>query len=167
MKGKFPLALSVAILCLLSVWITGMPTVAKYAPTYAVFLTWASYFTAGGGIAGLKSSLITNIAGALWGFVGIVVLMPLFSFAGDLALGVAIFIVGGAMVLEAYLPILSFVPGCFIGCATYFAVTNSALIGPEGSISVLIATVIGAIVGNLLGILSDVLANVMTKKEEA
>lgn len=165
MKGKFPLALSVAVLCFFSVWICGLDTVAPYAPTYAVFLFWASWYCAGSGVPALKSSLLCNICGSLWGFIGVMFLTPLFGFAGGLALPIAIFFVGGFMVLQSYWPPLGFVPGCFIGCATFFAVANSALIGPKGMGAVLLACVISAVVGNLLGIGSVMLADLLTKKE--
>jgi hypothetical protein len=164
MKPKVALALSVAALCLLAVWITNLAAVAPYAPTYAVFLSWASFFTAGGGKTGLKTSLITNICGSLWGYIGIVVLLPIFAFAGQFALPIAIFFVGGGMVLQSYFKPLAFVPGCFIGCSTFFAVANSALIGPGGPNAILTASVIGLVSGDLIGYLSEVWGNAMTKK---
>lgn len=166
MNGKNALTLSVASLCLLTVWFTSLESVAIYAPTYAVFLAWACFFTAGGGKNGLKTSLTTNVCGALWGYVGVSFFVPIFGFAGpSLALPIAIFFVGGGMVFQSYLKPLEFVPGCFIGCSTFFAVASSALVGPNGPNAILKAVLIGLILGNLIGFVSEWLGNLMTKEE--
>ena len=166
MSGKNALITSVAILCLVAVWATSIPSVAVLAPTYAVFLSWASFFCAGGDKKALKTSLITNVCGALWGYVGVKVLLPLFGFAGATwALPIAIFFVGGGMVAQSYWKVLEFVPGCFIGCSTFFAVANSGLVGPNGPEAILIAAGIGLIAGDIIGYISVVFANIMTKKE--
>jgi hypothetical protein len=92
------------------------------------------------------------------------VLLPALSFAGQFALPLAIFVVGGGLVLQSHISLFSFVPGCFFGCATFFAVANSGLIGSRGLTAAMVATVIGAIVGNLLGYVSEILAAALTKK---
>jgi hypothetical protein len=167
MNQKNALVTSVAILCLLTVWVTSMPSVAVLAPTYAVFLSWASFFTAGGDKKALNTSIITNVCGALWGYVGVKVFLPLFGFAGATwALPIAIFFVGGGMVAQSYWSVLAFVPGCFIGCSTFFAVANSALIGPTGLEAILLATSLGLVVGDIIGYVSVLFGNVMTKKND-
>lgn len=166
MRGKNPLITSVAALCLVAVWATSIPSIAVLAPTYAVFLAWACFFCAGGDKQALKTSTITNVCGALWGYAGVKFLLPLFGFAGATwALPVAIFFVGGGMVAQSHWKVLEFVPGCFIGCSTFFAVANSALVGPKGPEAILTAAVIGLVAGDITGYVSVKFAEVLTRKE--
>ncbi len=85
---------------------------------------------------------------------------------GGIALPVAIFFVGGGMVFQkTFWKPLEFVPGCFIGCSTFFAVANSAQIGPNGPIAMLTAAVCALIFGDIIGWSSVQFANLMTSSK--
>jgi len=165
MKFKVALSFSVALLCLVATWITGMESVASIAPTFAVFISWAAYAAAGGGKNGVISSLVTNLTGALWGYLSIVVILPVLGFAGNMALPIAIFIIGGGMIAQSLVDILAFIPGTFMGCATFFAILSSSAIGPQGPNAVLIATIGGLILGKVVGFTSDLLTNALAKND--
>jgi len=166
MNEKNALIISVVVLCFIVVLVTSIPSVAILAPTYVMFLSWASFFCAGGDRKGMSSSIITNICGALWGYVGVKFLLPLFGFVGmTLALPLAISIVAGGMIVQSRFKIFEFVPGCFIGCASFFAVANSTFIGPNGLEVILTASIIGLLAGDIIGYLSVVIVGLITKRE--
>lgn len=167
MNFKVALSFSVALLCLVATWVTGLDVIAPLAPTFAVFISWAAYAAAGGGKDGVISSLVTNLSGAFWGYLSIVVILPILGFAGTLALPIAIFIIGGGMIAQSVVDILGFIPGTFMGCATFFAILSSAAIGPQGPNAALIATIGGLILGKAVGFSSDLLTGALAKKVEA
>ncbi|HAO61193.1 MAG TPA: DUF1097 domain-containing protein [Erysipelotrichaceae bacterium] len=113
--------------------------------TFVGFLSWASFYAAGGKTKGLKDSLILNFSGVVWGFL-IVQMAGIFGpiLGATIGLSVAVVIGAGAMCWQAHLPLLGFIPGAFIGCSAYFA-TNFDFKG----------TVIALIAGAVLGYISE------------
>lgn len=90
--------------------------------TFAGFLGWSTFFAAGGGNKGLKTALITNFSGIIWGYI----MMQLSNWFAiplgeTIGLGVAVIIGASGMCLQAYWKELSFIPGAFIGSSTFFA----------------------------------------------
>ena len=123
--------------------------------SFAGFLGWATYFAAGGDIKGVKLGLCSNLSGVAWGLVttalcGIFPDVPYYFFT---------IIFAAIMCWQAHVQLLSFIPGTFIGNATYYAV--SALGGAAGF------TAFGLACGILLGLISDKSARLLTKNEEA
>jgi hypothetical protein len=113
--------------------------------TFAGFLSWASFYAAGGKVKGLKDTLILNFAGVVWGYI-MVQLASLFTpVAGASAgLGLAVGLGAAGMCWQARIPLLAFIPGAFIGCSTFFG----ANLDFSGS-------VLGLICGGLLGYASE------------
>ncbi|MDR3432865.1 MAG: DUF1097 domain-containing protein [Rouxiella aceris] len=123
--------------------------------TFAGFLSWASFYAAGGEIKGLKDSLITNSSGVFWGFVIATIVGYVSPLLGNYAgLAIAVGIGAAAMVWQARIPLFGFIPGTFIGCSTYFA-TNFDIKG----------SLIGLVLGALLGYLSQKIGKLISKKE--
>ncbi|AVF73917.1 DUF1097 domain-containing protein [Vibrio alginolyticus] len=124
--------------------------------TFAGFLSWASFYAAGGELKGLKDSLITNSSGVLWGFIIATMAGYISPFLGNYAgLAIAVGIGAAAMVWQARFPLFGFIPGTFIGCSTYFA-TNFDIKG----------SLIGLVLGALLGYLSQKGGQLIGKKEQ-
>lgn len=114
---------------------------------FAGFMAWSTFFAAGGKLSGLKSSLITNLSGVVWG----VVIMALSDFLGPSlgqlpGLGMAVAIGAAGMCLQSKFALLEYMPGTFIGCATYFG-ANFDFSG----------TVIALGIGGILGYISEAL----------
>jgi hypothetical protein len=89
--------------------------------TWAVFAAWACFFAAGGGVEGLKKSLVGTLSGVVWGvcisqLLG--VLTPMLGANAALFLILAVIVT--AMCFAGKLPLFSFIPGAFVGCAVYF-----------------------------------------------
>ena len=123
--------------------------------SFAGFLGWATYFAAGGGVKGVKLGLCSNLSGVIWGvltltFCGMFPNVPYYFFT---------IIFAAIMCWQAHAELLSFIPGTFIGNATFYAV-NALGGSPE-------FTALGLACGILLGIISDKSARLLTRGEEA
>ncbi|MDR3255343.1 MAG: DUF1097 domain-containing protein [Synergistaceae bacterium] len=110
---------------------------------FAGFLGWASYFAAGCGKDGATKALCSNLSGVLWG----VVFVWLSPFVPAQFGVVIIAILAGIMCWQANFPLLSFIPGTFIGNACFYANGNNWS-----------DTIIGLLCGIALGLASDYLA---------
>jgi len=113
------------------------------------FVSWACFYAAGGGKAGLGKTLAANLSGVVWGVV-IVAIMGLMNF--PFALGVAVVIGAFMMCAQAHIKYLAFIPGSFAGCASYF-----------GSNADWKVAAISLICGAILGYLSEIIALYLVK----
>lgn len=121
---------------------------------WAGFISWASYYAAGGKVEGLKKALASNLSGVIWAFL-------MFKGAGLLglslpvALGITIAVGAFFIVLQAKISLLSFIPGAFAGAGAYFG-------GNCNWQGVAIALVCGAV----LGYISDITGTAIMKKDK-
>jgi hypothetical protein len=139
----------------------GVPVFLQLAP-WPGFVAWACYFAVGGKKEGLCKVVVANAAGAIVAVIIILLMTPL-AFLNvipvpGLALGVAVVIGAFILCVEAHLPILSFIPGAFCGCACAFGY------GVGTDIQKLIAVILSMWLGAVLAILSDIWGNKMAKK---
>src|SRR5687768_3076765 len=75
--------------------------------TFAGFLSWASFYAAGGKIKGLKDTLILNFAGVVWGFIIVQIANALTPVAGaSAAWGIGVAIGAASMCWQARIPLL-------------------------------------------------------------
>ena len=105
-------ALAIAVGVLAAVWVKVTMTVGLF--WYVGVLGWACFYAAGGRMNGLKRTITAGIAGMFW--VGLCEFVVLSTGAMSLewvALGVAMFII----IIEAKLPLLSFIPAGLCGAA--------------------------------------------------
>ena len=122
--------------------------------TFAGFLGWSTFFAVGGGNKGLKSTLITNFSGVIWGYLMMQMSNAFTLFLGEtISLGIAVTIGACGMCLQSRFKWLGFIPGAFIGCSTFFA-TGFNL---SGSIAALI-------LGALFGYISEKGVHVLSPK---
>jgi hypothetical protein len=116
--------------------------------TFAGFLGWSSYFAAGGGKNGALNALYSNMSGVFWGIVFIVL-----SSCVPPQYGVFIIaILAAIMCWQAKIPLLSFIPGTFIGNACFYANGSNWK-----------NTAIGLLCGIGLGLASDKLARLASR----
>ncbi|GAA1904637.1 DUF1097 domain-containing protein [Lapillicoccus jejuensis] len=111
--------------------------------TWVGFAAWACYFAAGGGVTGLRNGLLSNLSGAVYGWL-VVEFISHVAFKGNLAIAVGVIAV--AMCLQAGWAPLSFIPGAFVGAASFF-----------GAQFAFWPTVTALVVGALFGFASGVL----------
>jgi hypothetical protein len=151
------LALGLAIGVLIAGW-TYLAIGVAALPVWAGIVAWGCFFAAGGKTEGLLKTIATNLSGVLWAFLALYVWnlggqgVPLLS----LLVGIAAF----AMVLQAKIPALGFIPGAFLGAAT----AVSVVVGANGT---WINTIIALVAGALLGYLSEMLAGALGPKRAA
>lgn len=143
---SFLIAVGISVGILAGIW-TGVST--QYAAlgliTYVGFLSWASFYAAGGKTKGLKDSLILNFSGVVWGWLIVWVFNFLSPTLGVIiALSLAVTLGAASMCWQAHISFLGFIPGAFIGCSAFFA-SGFDFKG----------TVISLIAGALLGYLSE------------
>ena len=142
------LALGLAIGVLIAGW-TYLAIGVAALPVWAGIVAWGCFFAAGGKTEGLVKTIASNLSGVFWAFLALYVWnlggqgVPLLS----LLVGIAAF----AMVLQAKIPALSFIPGAFLGAAT----AVSVVVGASGT---WINTIIALLAGAVLGYLSEMLA---------
>jgi len=148
------LALGLAIGVLIAGW-TYVAIGVAALPVWAGIIAWGCFFAAGGKTEGLVKTIASNLSGVFWAFLALYVWnmagqgVPLLS----LLVGVAAF----AMVLQAKIPALAFIPGAFLGAAT----AVSVVVGANGTY---LNTIIALVAGAVLGYLSEMLAGAMGKK---
>ena len=121
--------------------------------TFAGFLSWASFYAAGGKLKGLKDTLILNFAGVVWGYL-IVQMGNVFTpvVGASAGMGIAVAVGAASMCWQARIPWLAFIPGAFIGCSTFF-----------GSNLDFGASALGLICGGILGYVSELGGTFLSK----
>ncbi|HEY9507421.1 MAG TPA: DUF1097 domain-containing protein [Gemmatimonadales bacterium] len=155
MDALVALALSIGVL--IAGW-TYLALGVAALPVWAGIIAWGCFFAAGGKTEGLAKTIASNLSGVLWAFLA---LTAWNSFGGgvpllSLLVGVAAF----AMVLQAKIPALSFIPGAFLGAAT----AVSVVVGANGTWT---KTVIALVAGALFGYASEMLAGALGTRKAA
>jgi len=128
--------------------------------TWVTFLTWASFFAAGGGKVGLTKAVASAFAGAL--ISAAVVLVNGQLGGGVQGFGLLIFSVllaalGWGLCQLSKVGLFSFIPGAFIGAASFFG-AGAPLDQKLGW--VLVSIVCGAV----MGLISERVGQAMTAK---
>jgi hypothetical protein len=150
-------ALGLAIGILIAGW-TYVAVGVAALPVWAGIVAWGCFFAAGGKTEGLVKTIAANLSGVFWAFIALFLWnrlgggVPLLS----LLVGVAAF----AMVLQAKIPALGFIPGAFLGAAT----AVSVVVGANGT---WINTIIALVAGAVLGYLSEMLAGMIGGAKKA
>ncbi|MBA2565394.1 MAG: DUF1097 domain-containing protein [Gemmatimonadetes bacterium] len=143
-------ALGIAIGILIAVWTYLSLGTDVGLIVWAGIVAWGAFYAAGGGTEGFMKTVATNLSGILWGFLVLLI-------AGMIGGGVAIvaLLVGVAafmMCVQANLPLLSFIPGAFLGAATYVGAGGT---GKFDRLLVMVA--LSMVLGALFGYVSEVL----------
>ena len=155
MDALVALALSIGIL--IAGW-TYLALGVAALPVWAGIVAWGCFFAAGGKTQGLVKTIAANLSGVFWAWLALYLWnsvgggVPLLS----LLVGVAAF----AMVVQAKIPALSFIPGAFLGAAT----AVSVVVGANGTWT---NTVIALLAGALFGYLSEMLAGAISARKAA
>ena len=155
MDALVALALSIGIL--IAGW-TYLALGVAALPVWAGIVAWGCFFAAGGKTQGLVKTIAANLSGVFWAWLALYLWsnfgggVPLLS----LLVGVAAF----AMVLQAKIPALSFIPGAFLGAAT----AVSVVVGANGTWT---KTVIALVAGALFGYASEMLAGALGTRKAA
>ena len=149
------IALGLVIGVLLVVW-TYLALGVAALPVWVGIIAWASFFAAGGKTEGLTKTLATNLSGVFWAFVALWVWNRV---APDNipVLALLVGVIGFAMVVQAKVPLLSFIPGAFLGAAA----AVSVVVGANGT---WLKTIIALVAGALFGFVSEALAGLLARR---
>lgn len=138
-------ALGISIGILIAIWTfvcLGIPGLGLIV--WAGIIAWGAFFAAGGGTAGLTKTIAANVSGNLWAFLALLVA----GLVGGGAVVVAILvgIIAFIMCVQANLPVLSFIPGAFLGAATWVGAGGGGSL-TRASLMIPISMILGAILG--------------------
>lgn len=131
--------------------------------TWITFLTWASFFAAGGGMDGLKKSIAGAFAGAL--ISAAIVWINARVGGGVTNGGLVIFsvllaVLGYVLCQLSRLSVLSFIPGAFIGAASFFGA--GAPLDDK-----LVWVLVSIVCGSVMGLISQKVGVALTAKTPA
>ena len=155
-----PISISIGILC--GLWFH-FTVLIPWFIAWVGFVAWASFYYAGGNEAALSKSMFANIAGMLQGALFFWVWTS-FGSGNMIFLSLLIALFCFVMTIEGNIPILSAIPGQFLGAAAYFGNLGAH----NGEIWLtLLNTLICMVIGNLAGLLSAKLPELIRKKEVA
>lgn len=144
-------ALGISIGVLIAAWVyltVSMPDLGLIV--WAGIVAWATFYAAGGGAGGLQKTIASNLAGNLWAAIALFVAA---SLGGDvLVLSLAFGVVAFIFCLQSKIPLLAFIPGAFLGAATWVGV-DVAGAGADGGVvdmadvMIPVSMVVGAVLG--------------------
>jgi hypothetical protein len=150
-------ALAVSIGILIAGW-TYVALGPAALPVWAGIVAWGCFFAAGGKTTGLTKTIASNLSGVFWAFLA---LEAARRFGGGLpVLSLLVGVAALFMVLQSRISALSFIPGAFLGAATYVSV----VVGANGTWT---KTIIALIAGAVLGYLSEMLAGAIGGRKRA
>jgi hypothetical protein len=149
-------ALGISIGVLIAVWVyvtVSMPELGLIV--WAGIVAWATFYAAGGGMDGLQKSIGSNLAGNFWAAVALYVTAML---GGDvLTLSLAFGVVAFIFCVQSKISLLSFIPGAFLGAATWVGVDVAGAAGDGGIVDMADVMIpVSMVVGAVLGWVSEV-----------
>lgn len=113
MKSLLGIGISVGVLA--GIWTQVSVELALI--TWVAFVAWATFFAAGGGREGFSKGLAANLSGVAWAWLASKALEQA-TFNG--AVAIAVTVLAFVLCVQAALPLLSFIPGAFVGTAVFF-----------------------------------------------
>jgi hypothetical protein len=155
-----PVSISIGVLC--GIWFH-MTVMVPWLVAWVGYAAWASFYYAGGNQDALGKSIAANVAGMVQGAL-FFWLWVTFGAGSMILLSAWIGLFCFVMTIEGNIPLLSAIPGQFVGAAVFFG----NLGGHKGDIvDTLVNTFVCMLIGNFAGLLSAKLPDFFKKKEAA
>lgn len=155
-------ALGISIGVLIAAWVyvsVGMPELGLIV--WAGIVAWGTFYAAGGGGEGLKKAIASNLAGNFWAAVALYI----FAMVGGgsvVVLSILFGIVAFIFCVQAKIPLLAFIPGAFLGAATWVGVDVAGAANDAGALDMAdIMIPVSMIVGAILGYISELIGKKM------
>jgi hypothetical protein len=155
MKRLIALGISIGVLAGIFTWFAlTVTSIGSWQAPFVVwigFAAWAVFYAAGGGVPGLTKTLGSTVSGLVWGWL---ILWAATHVSTGSAAVLGLFVALGAfgMCVQAAWGPLAFIPGAFVGAASYF-----------GNQGIFWATLVSLVVGSLLAFASERGADVIEK----
>jgi hypothetical protein len=149
-------ALGISIGVLIAAWVyvsVGMPELGLIV--WAGIVAWATFYAAGGGSGGLQKAIASNLAGNFWAAVALYV----FAMVGGgsvVILAIIFGIVALIICVQSKISLLSFIPGAFLGAATWVGVDVAGAANDGGVVNMADVMIpVSMVVGAILGYVSE------------
>lgn len=155
-------ALGISIGVLIAAWVyvsVGMPELGLIV--WAGIIAWATFYAASGGVDGLKKAIASNLAGNFWAAVALYI----FAMMGNgsvVVLAILFGIVAFIFCVQAKIPLLAFIPGAFLGAATWVGVDVAGAGNDGGALDAADVMIpVSMVVGAILGYISEAVGKKM------
>ena len=163
------LALVIGALGAVATWLFVGPLAGLGLSIWAAFIAWGCFYHSGGGEAGLKTTIIGAVWGAVMATVALV-LMPIIGM-GAVGAGIAVGATVAILIMGAHVPLLSAIPPAVYGYASTaaFALMKSGADATSTDITVspLMNVVASMVIGALFGFVSEKIAVSLTSRAAA
>jgi len=149
------MGVAIAVAVLLAVWVYVAEMFGM--PWFVGLIGWACFVAAGGKVKGLTQAIAAGVAGMAW--IAALYLAIMVAHQESLE-WLAVAVAGLAVVLEARISLLSFIPAGLCGMAMIGAGGPMGLMDAPSNMKLGLAFVIGAVVG----FIADTAGNKLSKK---
>lgn len=156
-------ALGISIGVLIAIWTYVAVGVSGLGlNVWAGIIAWGAYYAAGGGPTGLQKTIASHVSGNIYAFLALLI----FGATGGASVPILAILVGVIaflMCVQAKVALLSFIPGAFMGAATWVGATVGA--GGDGGVitQATLMITISMILGALLGYISEVVGKKLAR----
>ena len=141
---------------------------------WATFIAWACFYHCGGKEAGLKTTIVCNIAGAVIAWAALLIFVNTGGIGGSLPAGLWAGILVGVsvaiMVLVANVPMFATIPAMVYGYASVAAYTllaSGANVMAADFTNPLVTVVVSMVAGAVLGYVSEKIGVALTSGRRA
>jgi hypothetical protein len=154
---KLYTALGIAIGVLIAIWtFLAVGTTSLGLIVWAGIVAWGAFFAAGGGTEGLKKTIASNLSGNFWAFLALLIFAKVGG-GSNLILALLVGVIAFMMCVQANVPLLSFIPGAFLGAATWVAAGGGGSL-TKASLMISVSMILGAFFGYISEIVGKKLA---------
>jgi hypothetical protein len=136
-------------------------------PVWVTFVAWASFFIVGGGAAGLRQSIVSNLIGMV--IASLTLLAVSFTSTAPVVVAVMVGLGSAAMVQASKFKLLSILPAIVWGFASLVstAVATGKPLTTTGLTNPALVAGAALILGGVFGFVSEILGEMLTRKETA
>lgn len=155
------LALGISIGVLIAGWVyvaVGIPEL--HLIVWPGIIAWGTFYAANGGVSGLTKTIASNLVGNFWAAVALTIFLQIGG--GVVTLAILVGIIAFIFCIEAKIDLFSFIPGAFLGAATWVGVDVAGAGADGGAFNVgdLMISV-SMIAGAVLGYISELIGKQM------
>lgn len=149
-------ALGISIGVLIAIWVyvaQAMPDLGLIV--WAGIIAWAAFYAAGGGVDGLQKTIASNLAGNFWAALALYI-FAMMGGSNLVILAVLFGIIAFIFCVESKFPLLAFIPGAFLGAATWVGVDVAGAGNDAGAVDMADVMIpVSMVAGAVLGFISE------------
>lgn len=119
---------------------------------WVAFAAWACFYAVGGRKQGFVKNLGSTLSGLAWGYLAVLTWTQVRATSIPL-LGLLVGVIAFGMCVQARWTVVSFIPGAFVGAASYFGFGGASKFAHTGSLVASVGT--SLVVGTVLAFTSE------------